>query len=328
MFVGIDISKKSLTWTLLETPQTLHVFGETVVNAEAGFKHLIKRVARFVSPVSCQFITENTGVYGEHLYYFCHRQNLPVYREPAHFIRRAFRLKRKTDQVDSRMIAEYGFRYRDQLHQWNPPDPLLEQINVLMVNRDLYQRELSAHHNITKALGEKERSHQHTHDEACKFFNQQMAQIEKQMLDLLKTNGEWYQHCINLDTIPGVGLLYTLNFLILTEGFHNVDYRSLAGYLGICPYEFESGESVYKRPRSDKKGPDRMRRQLYVSVMSALACKEENFLKVYYQRKTAEGKRGKIIMNNLGNKLLRLSCAVVLGRKPYDKHFKSIRTNL
>jgi transposase len=329
MFVGIDIAKQSLTCSLLETPQKLHFFGETVVNAETGFKQLVKRVEHFAAPARCQFITENTGVYGERLYYFCHRHNLPVYREPAHYIRRAFRLKRKTDNVDSRLIAEYGYRYSDQLHRWTPPDPLLEQLQVLMVNRELYQRELSAHHNIVKALGEKERADlMHSHNDARTFFNQQTKQLERQMADLLKTNAEWAQQCVNLDTIPGVGLLYAINFLILTEGFQHVDYRSLAGYLGICPYEFESGASVYKKPRSDKHGPDRMRKQLYISVMAALSCKEANPLKSYFQRKRAEGKIGKIVMNNLENKLLRLSCAVVMGRKPYDKNFKSCRKNL
>ncbi len=329
MYVGIDIAKKTITCSLLETPQKLLFYGETVDNSEAGFKHLVKRVATFAAPDACSWITENTGVYGERLYYFCHRQKLKVYREPAHYIRRAFRLKRKTDKIDSRMIAEYGFRYNDQLHLWTPPDPLVEQIQAFMSNRDLYQRELGAHHNILKALGEKEtQGLSNSHQAATKFLNEQIRLLDRQMKDLLKTNPEYQQHGTNLDTIPGVGLLYIINFLIVTEGFVQVDYRTLAAYLGIAPYEFESGESVHKRPRSDKKGPDRMRKQLYVSVMSALSCKTENPFKLYFQRKHAEGKEGKIVMNNLENKLLRISCAVVLGRKPYEKDFKSIRKKL
>lgn len=329
MYVGIDIAQKTLTYSLLETPRHMHVFGETVTNDEAGFVQIVKRVAAFVTPPTCHFITENTGVYGERLYYFCHRQQLPIYREPAHFIRRAFRLKRKTDRIDSRLIAEYGFRYSDQLHAWIPPDPLVEQVQALLVNRNTYQQELGAHHNILKALGAKEHVGLPQNHQAAKlFFNEQIQALERQMRELLQSNTEMYQHCSNLDTIPGVGLLYALNFLVLTNGFTQVDYRSLAGYLGICPHEFESGTSVYKKPRADKKGPAFMRKQLYVSVMAALSCKTENPFKTYFQRKHAEGKAGRIVMNNLQNKLLRISCAIVLERKPYSPQFKSFRKKL
>jgi transposase len=326
MYIGIDIAKKTITCTLLDTPQKLYFYGETVTNSETGFTQLITRVAEFAPPEACQFVTENTGVYGERLYYFCYHQGFKVYREPAHYIRRAFRLKRKSDPIDSRMIAEYGYRYSDQLHLWTPPDPLVEELQVLMANRDLFQRELGAHHNILKSLKQKERADFCTrHQAAKKFLNEQLAALDRQMLTLVKTNPEMYQHCVNLDTIPGVGLGFAINFLILTEGFTQVDYRELAGYLGIVPYEFESGESVYKKPRSDKKGPDRMRKQLYISAMSALSCKDDNPFKQYFVRRKAEGKPGKIVMNNLENKLLRISCAVLLGRKPYEKQFASTR---
>jgi transposase len=326
MFIGIDISKKTITCSLLTTPQKLCFYGETFFNTESGFQQLITRVSGYADPDACHFVTENTGVYGERLYYFCYRHDLKVYREPAHYIRRAFRLKRKTDPIDSRMIAEYGYRYSDQLHRWTPPDPLVEELQILMSNRDLFQRELVAHHNILKALGQKERADFQTrHQEAKRFLNDQITHLDQQMLALVKTNPEMYQHCVNLDTIPGVGMGFAINFLILTEGFTQVDYRELAGYLGIVPYEFESGESVHKKPRSDKKGPDRMRKQLYISVMASFKCQGGGPFMPYLTRKKAAGKPGKVVMNNLENKLLRMACAVVLGRKPYDKNFKSLR---
>jgi hypothetical protein len=36
MYVGIDIAKETLTCSLLESPQKLYFFGETVANNEAG----------------------------------------------------------------------------------------------------------------------------------------------------------------------------------------------------------------------------------------------------------------------------------------------------
>jgi transposase len=323
LYCGIDLAHKTITCTLLDHPQNLFFYGETVANSEEGFKKLVKRVAKFGELGGVRFVMENTGVYGEKLCHFLHRQQVAVYVEPAHFIRRAFRLPSKTDPIDSRMIAEYGFRYSDQLHAWQPPDRIVEQIRVLMNNRGLLKKQGTAHKNIRKALANKEHQDMtHFHAEALTFYRQQNKAIEQQIKTYLKTNPVMQQHVTNLCTIPGAGFMFAVNFLILTDGFQQVNYRNLAGYVGIVPYPFQSGETVRKRPRSDKRGPDRMRTQLLLSAMAALKAPE---FQKYFDRKTAEGKHGSIVMNNIKNKLLRIACAVVLSGQPYDAKYKSVR---
>lgn len=324
MYVGIDLAQKTITCTLLEHPQNVLFFGETLPNTEEGFQKLLKRITKFSALAACHFVMENTGVYGEKLCYFLSRQQLAVSVEPAQYIRRAFRLTRKTDPLDSRMIAEYGYRYRDQLHAWQPPDRIVEQIRVLMVNRALFKKEGTAHKNIQKALANKEfQELQHFHADALEFFGAQNKAIEQQIRTYLQTNPVLQQHVTNLCTIPGAGFMFAINFLLLTDGFTQVNYRNLAGYVGIVPYEFESGTSVHHRPRSDKRGPDRMRTQLFLSALTAIRTSPE--IKQYFDRKAAAGKHGNIIVNNIKNKLLRIACAVVLSGQPYDAQYKSVR---
>ncbi len=325
MYVGIDLAKATFTATLrpslLDEPL---FFGQTFDNSAAGFKALLESISQHVKPDACILVTENTGVYGERLYYFCYNKNLKVTMEPAHSIRRAFRLKPKTDPVDSGLIAEYGFRYPDQLHFWSPPSPVVEQVRILLVNRAQIQKTKTAMKNILKALGRKERQDFiHTHKESIQFLNTQVKLIDKAMSKALHQDMEISRHTTNLASIPGCALIFCANFLVMTEGYRSVDYRNLAGYLGISPNPFESGETVYRRPKSDKKGPNRMRKQLYLSAMSAL--KQNEAYQNYFQRQTAKGKPGGIIMNNLENKLLRMACAIVLSGRPYDASFKSIR---
>lgn len=324
VYIGIDLAKATFTVTLLTTPQDLLVYGQTFDNTRSGFQRLFTLIGAHAAADACVIITENTGVYGEKLYYYCHRHGVKITMEPAHYIRRAFRLKRKTDPVDSRMIAEYGFRYADQLHPWEPPSPVVEQVSILLVNRAQIQKMKTASNNILKALAEKE--HQgftHTHQDAISFLAAQKTQIDKALRTALHTDPGISQHASNLLTLPGVGLNFCANFLVITDGYRTVDYRNLAGYLGICPLEHESGQTVYRRPRSDKKGPNRMRKQLYLSVMSAL--KHHTPYQEYFARQTAKGKPGSVIMNNLGNKLLRMACAIILTNRPYDPNYKSLR---
>ena len=41
-------------------------------------------------------------------------------------------------------------------------------------------------------------------------------------------------------------------------------------------------------------------------------------------RKTAEGKSGKLVLNNIGNKLLKLVVAIVKSKKPFNENFSSV----
>lgn len=324
MYLGIDLAKQSLTATLLTDPKHLLFFGQTFPNNASGFQQLLCAGQSFgMTPQNCQIIMEVTGVYGEKLCHFFSRHQFRVYVEPGHFMRRAFRLKPKTDPIDSRMIAEYGFRFQDELHEWHAPDRLLEQIRVLLVNRELFVKERTAHKNVIKALQEKaDPGLLHYHDTIVTFLKQQIVTIEQQIKAQLKQNALLLQQISNLCSIPGIKLLYAANFMIVTDGFHLVDYRNLASYLGVCPHAYASGTSVYKRPKSDKKGPDRMRKLLFLAAMSS--TRQHGAFRQYFQRKKEEGKHGDLILNNIANKILRLSCAVVKSGHPYDPEYRSV----
>jgi transposase len=322
---GIDLAKATITVTLMRSVREAPlVYGKTLPNTPEGFGALLEMIGAHTAPADCVFVTENTGVYGERLYFWLHRQGLRVTMEPAHYIRRAFRLKKKTDPVDSLMIAEYGLRYADQLHFWQPPQPVVEQVRILLVNRAQVQKMRTASKNIVAALGHKEHEYTHTHADMIAYLDQQETLLEQALKTELRKDQVISQHTTNLLSVPGVGVNFCANFLVITEGFQYVDYRNLAGYLGICPQPDESGASVHHRPRSDKKGPKRMRKQLYMSVTAALKSKKSHF-RDYYERQTAKGKPGGVVMNNLENKLLRMACAIILTNRPYDKDYKSIR---
>jgi len=322
-YVGIDISKDTFTATLLTDPDTLQFFGETFENAEQGFKHFLKRVDACGIEPDAPFVMEATGVYGERLAAFLYQHDRAVHVEPPVKISRAFRDDEKTDPIDSRMIAEYGFRYRDQLHAWKPKERIVEEIRVLMVNRELFVKQRTASKNVLKSMRHKtEQGLLHFHLEQLEFLSAHIAAIEGAIKETFKQNAVTQQHVTNLDTIPGVGLIYIANFFDVTDGFTHINYRSLARYLGIIPRKHQSGTSVNRKPRSKKTGPARMRKQLFLSSITSI--KTEGPLKEYFYKKQGAGKNGKIVLAIISNKLLKISCAVVLSGQPYDPQYKSI----
>jgi len=322
-YIGIDIAKDTFTATLLTTPETLLFFGETYDNTEDGFKKFLKRVDSFHIAAESPYIMEATGVYGEHLATFLYHKERAIHVEPAVKISRAFRDDEKTDPIDSRMIAEYGFRYRDQLHPWKPKDRIVEEIRILMVNRELFVKQRTASKNVLKAMQCKTaQGLTHFHKEQVEFLTTHIKNIEGAILETFKQNAIIQQHVTNLDTIPGVGLIYIANFFDVTDGFVHINYRSLARYLGIIPRKHLSGTSIKKKPRSKKTGPARMRKQLFLSSMTSI--KKDGPLKDYFYKKQATGKNGKIVLAIIANKLLKISCAVVLSGQPYDPKYKSV----
>lgn len=322
-YIGIDISKDTFTATLLTDPDTLQFFGETFQNDNDGFTALMQRVDSFGVAPDAPFVMEATGVYGERLATFLYQHDRAVCVEPAVKISRAFRDDEKTDPIDSRMIAEYGFRYRDQLHAWTPRERIVEEIRVLMVNRELFIKQRTASKNVLKAMRHKtEQGLTNFHSEQIEFLSSRIKTIEGAIKDTFKQNAITQQHVTNLDTIPGVGIIYVANFFDVTDGFTHVNYRSLARYLGIIPRKHQSGTSVKKKPRSKKTGPARMRKQLFLSSMTCI--KTEGPLKTYFYKKQGAGKHGKIVLSIIANKLLKISCAVVLSGQPYDPKYKSV----
>jgi len=258
---------------------------------------------------------------------------------PLPLTKKAFTSKRKTDPVDSRQIAEYGYRYFDKLHFWKPKAELIEQIHSVLTIRELLTKQLTAHRNALQALERKVvktpvaiRMHQKNIRRLVKNI-QTLDQAIKEFIDQdpdLKAKATLAQ------SVPGVGQLLTANLMVITQGFTQyVNPKSLAAYAGICPYEHQilractqapSGSSVNKKPKSDRHGTGRVRKLLHLAARS-VATHKVSFRK-YFLRKTEQGKPKKLVLNNIANRLLKVICAVVTSNTPYIENYRSVNPAL
>ena len=323
MYIGIDLSKDVFHASGLYTPQKTSFQGVEFLNSEKGFIDFLNFLFDMnLSSDSLLVCMESTGVYGERLCHYLHKVGFSVFSEPPQYVRRAFRLKRKTDRVDSQMIAEYAFRFCDQLHRWKPQDKLIEQVRTLLNNREIFQKGQTAHKNILRALGQKEiQDLDNYHEETISFFSDRMKEIDDKLKALIKDADQDVRTGFEmLLSIPGVGWQWAAYFFIVTKGFHYLNYRKLAAYLGLVPYEHQSGSSVYKNPKTDRSGPNAFRKLLYLSAISV--CRGQ--FKSYFQQKKVEGKNGKLILNNIENKLLKIACACVRDKKSFHPGHRSV----
>jgi transposase len=318
MYLGIDIASETYTATLLTTPTDYRYLGE-YPNTLQGFRALLKRLPPDTEII---IIMEATGVYTEHFCHFFYTKRLPLCVEPPHKVKRAFYEREKTDPIDSRLLAEYGFRFPDRLHPWKPKSEIIEELHALCTIKEQYTQTMTALKNAKTALKRKHRPQTTAialHETMIAQFKQAGKTIEQEIPLIIKQDPGLYRHFQHLQTIPGVGIWIATYFLILTEGCTKyLNGKQLASYLGICPMRKESGK-MKKRPKKDNAGPGYIAGLFFLASMTS--AKNNPMLKAYYHRLLQQGKDKPLALNNVANKLLHLMCAIVLSNKPYRAHY-------
>lgn len=135
-FIGVDVSKATLDWAVFDGKTT--VFQTQSVNSPAAIRATVKLMKALpgftvMESVCC---LEHTGIYCAHLLSSLYKLNLPIWLESSLQIKKAGGLQRgKTDAIDARRIAEYAFRFQDQMCLWQPPRPILQKLASLSALR-------------------------------------------------------------------------------------------------------------------------------------------------------------------------------------------------
>lgn len=137
-YVGIDVGADTFVCSIFSAPDAVPQTSGEFSNTPEGFIALEEWLNdRQVSPDDSIVCLEATGVYGEMLCYWLAAKGYRLAVEPPLKVKRAFKVKgHKNDRVDSRQIAEYAYRYKDQLNFWQPRSELVEQVAGLLATRE------------------------------------------------------------------------------------------------------------------------------------------------------------------------------------------------
>lgn len=331
-FIGIDVASEDFTASILVRDHEPSQSTATFQNSPSGFRRFNKwLIEQKIKPSKSIICMEATGVYGEQLCYWLSANKYTIAVEPPLQVKRAFKSpSHKNDKIDSRRIAEYAFRFQDKLHLWQPKEDSIEQIGALLATREQFDHQKTASINSLRAL--KRKVVQTPLANKClqqniKRLEKQIKDIEKEIQSLIDKDHHFKKTVSLLKSNPGTGLLLAANLLVVTNGFRtNVNNKKLAAYIGVCPYEYSSGSSVYRRPRSARYGPARLRKLLHLAARSVKTHKKP--FRLYFLQKQAQGKDTALILNNIANKLLNINCAVIKNQIPYNENYQSINPAL
>ncbi len=327
-FIGIDIAKETFVASIYHTPREPVLTKEALPNNQMGYDQLLLWLQDHkINKHNCSICMEATGVYSQGIAYYLLSQGYQVSVESPLKVKRAFHpAGHKTDPVDSRQIAEYAYRFCDQLIPWQPKEELLEKIRQLLSLREQFTKQKVA---IKNAIGAYQQQKiqvtliNKAHKETLAQLEKQITRIDKELDKLIKEDPDISRKFNHLKSIPGFGMLLSAHLLVMTESFSKIqDYKRLAAFIGIVPYQFQSGTSICKKASIHHYGPMASRKLLRLAAQS-VATHDLDFRR-YYLRKLAQGKAKALVLNNIANKLLKVACAMIRNNARYIKEHRSV----
>ena len=321
-FFGVDISKKTVDISLLHLQIMTH---RKFSNDPDGMSELLQWLKELNIPEDeTIFCMEATGLYCFTLTHFLASKGIDVWVEHALNIKRATALARgKNDKVDSQRIAVYCSKNLEKMRLWKPMDTTIEKIKNLASLRDRLvetQKRLITPINEFEDVGNIEMAKllRKTIKKSIDAIEKDLKSTEAKIMEVVNADENLKQLYKIITSVIGIGFVTAINLIIHTNGFTIMnDCRKLACYCGVAPFEYSSGTSIRGKTKVHYMANKKLKCNLHMASLSAV--KLDIDLKIYYERKVAEGKNKMSVLNAVKNKLLARVVACVNKQEEYVK---------
>jgi transposase len=318
-FVGIDVSKSTIdVW--LKNVGKHNVFP----NSMDGFKAMVEWIMDCLGPIAHEGILfgfEHTGLYSEPLSSFLDDHKLRFTVIPGLELKRSLGIRRgKSDRADSRDIAEYVYEKREKVKLFKRPSENLGEIRRLASYRERLVKERAA---FKARMGEylemypegKTKAYVDSHEHVIACLDKEIKDMEAEMGRLVREDRELSRQYRLINSIKGIGPQTALVMIVLTKGFSSfADWRKFASYAGIAPFPNQSG-TFTGRTKTSKLANRRIKALL--TMCAAAAIKYNTEMRLYFEKRVAEGKNKMSTINIIRNKLVSRIFAVVQRNSDY-----------
>ena len=307
-FIGIDISRNELDYAVMHGKKLLfHREAKNEPQDIFAFIDELKLLPGFTISRSV-FCMEQTGVYSNHLLNALKRIKANVVLENALQIKNSLGLLRgKYDKIDAIRIAQYAYTNRESLNiKVSQRLTIIQLANLFSIRNRLLGLQLALNLPLTEqASFIKEVIHKESVT-ACKrsleALKADLEDVEKSIDALIKSDDHLARLFQIITSVSHVGRITAIQMIICTNEFKDIkDPKKFACYAGVAPFKKESGRFKGRAkvsPLANKK----MKSLLHICAISALRGKNE--LKLYYDRKVAEGKPKMAVINAIRNKII------------------------
>ena len=321
-FIGIDISKRYFDVAILiDQRTTSYVFENSRKGTNAFIRLLKNQKITLPNTLMCM---EHTGVYGQLLITkLVEKQADFCVEMPIQIIRSIGVQRGKSDAVDAKRIAVYASKNSRELELYQPMEKVLEQVKILLkIRRKLvntradlnkYPNELELFSPDLGKLAKKNLK------KINKNLNDEIDRLEMEIKKLILSDDKLNKTVGLVTSVTGIGKITALHLTIFTNFFTRYDNpKQLACYCGVVPFEYTSGDSIFRKSRVHPMANRTLKKHLHMCALAAI--NHDPDIREYFQRKVAEGKNKMLVVNNVRNKLVHRVCAVIKRQEPYVKN--------
>lgn len=293
-FIGIDIGKLNFAVVLNSTGKY-----REYDNTPQGIAKFLREYKTYLT--NSLFILEPTGGYELELMFTLMDQGHAVHR--AHTVQvknfiRSFKNSIKTDKLDAKALAYYGYERHKRLELFSPPTKLALLFYGLVQRRHDLKEMLVAEKNRRQAPHN--RVLDNSYDVVISTLEKEIAQVVDKINDIIRNNESLTQKKEILKTVPGIGDIVASDLLALLPELGQVNRRQIASLVGLAPRANESGK--YKGYRRTGYGRSKVKSLLFLAAMAAARSKTR--LKEYYDNLLARGKKKMVALVALMRKII------------------------
>lgn len=327
-YVGIDVSKNHLDYAVLEH-NNLILEGK-IGNNEEGLDCLTKQLKTLngFDLKNCLFCMEHTGIYNNPFIDFFKDKHIDICLESGHHIKLSGGLQRgKNDRIDAMRIAQYAFKNREDIRLWTPKREIIMRLEALSKLRKRFVKilqELKTGINeemnfVDKVIYKEQKK---LSNKSIKSLENDLAGIEIQISKLIKEDINLNHLFKIITSIDGIGPVVATEVILTTNEFKDIsEAKKFACYSGVAPFEYSSGKSIRGKNRVSHMANKKMKSLLHMAALSSITVKGE--MRIYFDRKVAEGKNKMLIINAIRNKLIHRIFACVNQNRKYEKIYKN-----
>lgn len=333
--LGVDMSKDWFNFCLMNAQ--FDIFWESQIdnNPDSIFSFLTALSQRNelldtqTTLAQVVLVMEHTGLYVNHLVNAYLGKGGPLTLVHASKVSDLLGGKQKwdekTDQMDARRLAEYGFRYSDKLELWKAKDHTLVKLQALQRQRTrlinvLNILEVPVKESIDFASAALSEMLVNNQKASVIVLKNDLKNVENQLKQLIELDPHLKQLFKLITSVPGAGPVIAREVIITTSAFKDflpTQAKKYARYVSVIPKDKQTGKSK-RRKKTSKRGNKNLRSLLTMGATALIGHHSD--LGLYYTRKRAEGKEHFSVINAMRNKLILRIFAVVRNQVMYEKN--------
>lgn len=318
--IGLDISKSSVN---VHVP--INALDLEIENSLSAFKALYSKLKRLYKKElhKLVFVFEPTGSYSSLLYRFCADKEIKVFlinpKQSSNFAK-ATAQRNKTDKADAKLLSKAAVLAREEEICIPSINPVVEEIQELMLYYKLKMRQriqLSNHKEALERKGNRSTALLNQLTKEIHDINQLLEKLMDKIHRLITQDETLALKYESILSIDGIGKVSAIVLLHLFIRYPDANQREIVSLVGLDPIIRESGTSVKGRSRISKAGARIYRGSLFMATMSATRYNTQ--MKTFYERLKDNGKHTTAAQIAVMRKLIVVAHSLFKSGQMYDK---------